>query len=129
MAARSEGARFTSLLGGKGGAGVCEGTMGTVEPVCDNVKEPFECETAEVLGRDGARLESREPDMLLDSRRNHVCGTAPDVLPGCCDSASPSTLRRDRSLPALKLARGVNCRLLLLPTFALAEWNVLPYSP
>lgn len=49
------------------------GNMGVVDPECEKVQEPLECETTAEAGRDVVvLLESRDFDTLLDKRRSHV---------------------------------------------------------
>lgn len=113
-----EAVRLTSLLRGSAG-GVLSGRNGMVEAATD----PFVY--AAELGRDEARLESRELDMLLDKRRNHVVG----LETGCllpldvrdCPPPPPSSApRRERSMsapipaPGIKLLR-LFCGTRLLP--------------
>jgi hypothetical protein len=90
--------------------------IGLVDPACDKVNEALECERAEVLGRDGARLESRDPDMLPDKRRSHVCDDAFGIeLGGCCvPTLFSCDVCRRRSIPrpVPRLASGVPWRLL-----------------
>ena len=76
LALRTDGERFTSLLGGSAG-GVLSGNIGVVEPEYEKATEPLDCEMAAEPGREGGvRLESRDADMLLDKRRSQVEGRA-----------------------------------------------------
>lgn len=57
------------------------GSMGVVDPVCEKAYEPLEWEITADTGREfGARLESRDFDMLLEKRRSHFCDWAFGVL-------------------------------------------------
>lgn len=112
-----EAVRLTSLLRGSVG-GVLSGRNGMVEAATD----PFVY--AAELGREEALLESRELDMLLDKRRNHVVG----LEVGCllpldvrdCPPPPSSAPRRERSMsapipaPGIKLLR-LFCGTRLLP--------------
>ena len=57
--------RFTSLLGGSGAEGRSPGSMGAVEPSCENAMEPLEHDTEGEMGPGlVSRLEGCELEMV-----------------------------------------------------------------
>lgn len=106
---RSEEDRLTSLLGGSGG-GVLSGNIGVMDPALEKATDPFEYDTAAEPGREvGARLESREVDMLLDKRRSQECGLEMGV-PACGGYSASRSVTVARSVSVLKLPLGVRLR-------------------
>lgn len=96
------------------------GSMGVVDPVCENAYEPLECETTADTGRElGVRLESRDFDILAEKRRSHFCDWAFGVLARelSLPSGGTTTSSAITTLPLALL------RLLFTRFAALSDWD------